>query len=102
MQNLREQTKDEAFEWDQLEDERTLPRKVHPVPTRAGLRVCNEDAIDEVGHGGADGTLDILADVVGMGALWVEVAPIRVVGVHDDEGRHYEQYPLHLQDIHHL
>ena len=36
---------------------------------RAGLWVYDEDVVDEVGHGGTEGTLDILADVVGMGAL---------------------------------
>lgn len=84
-QYLREKTKDEAPEGDQLADEGTLPGELHLVATRAGLGVCDEDSVDEVSHRGAEGTLDILADVVGVGALWVEVAPIRVVGVHGDQ-----------------
>ena len=39
-------------------------------------------------HGGAE---SILADVVGVGAGRMEVAPVNVVGVHEDEHYHNEE-----------
>jgi len=101
-QYLREETKDEAPERYHLADEGTLPGELHLEATRAGLGVFNEDTVDEVSHRGAEGTLDILADVVGVTTLWVEVAPIRVVGVHGDQKQRGAQQGLLLLSGKHL